>query len=409
MSESLHGLVLDAAHRDPDAEAIAWKGDSWRYERLAREVRALAGSWYAAGLRRGDPIALVQPRGPGAVASLYAASWLGCPFAPIDPSWPAKRVARAIETLDARGWVCPPRLRDTLAQALPDWTPPALWLSPEADPGASAPEPAAGGHQAAYALFTSGSTGRPKGVLHSHASALAFVRWAVAETHLASSDRVGGHASLAFDLSTFDVYGAAASGAALCPVPESICYRGALLATFIRESRLTTFYAVPSAWPGVLDALGPQGTLDLQTVLFAGEVFPLEQLRRLRRAAPDARLLNLYGPTETNVVTWHEVGDDDLKEATPYPVIGRPCPGVTCRVVDARGSDAPEGQLLVQGPTMMIGYLGESPHAGAYETGDRVRRTPEGLLRFCGRRDRQIKLRGHRIELAEVEAACASA
>lgn len=407
MQGSLHGLLLAAARRGPQAPAISWKGEVWSYERLVTEVEARAAQWYAAGLRPGDRIALAQPRGPASIAALYAASWLGCPYAPIDTTWPAERIARAIETLDAKAWACPIALRRSLAKSAPNWTPPAVLLE---DGGAGPlPDPANGGHQTAYVLFTSGSTGRPKGVVHSHDSALAFVRWAVAETALTGADRLGGHASLAFDLSTFDVFAAAAAGAALCPVPEAIRFRGLLLANFMRDERLTIWYSVPAVWPAVLDALQPQESLALETVLFAGEVFPVAQLQRLRRAAPAARLLNLYGPTETNVVTWHEVGAPDLVDDGAFPVIGRGCPGVSLRVLDEAGGEVDDGALIVDGPTMMTGYLGEAVHVGPYHTGDRVHRTPEDTLRFCGRLDRQIKIRGHRVELAEIEVAGAGA
>jgi acyl-coenzyme A synthetase/AMP-(fatty) acid ligase len=232
------------------------------------------------------------------------------------------------------------------------------------------------------------------------------VAWAVEEVGVTATDRLGGHAALSFDLSTFDVFAACAAGAALIPIPDAIRFRGALLAQFIERERLTVFYSVPTAWTPVLSANMADSLRSLRTVLFAGEAFPLADLRRLRKQVPTARLLNLYGPTETNVVTWHEVTDDDLLTGSSLDVIGQPCPGAVMTIASTEGKGNEIGELHVEGPTVMMGYHQRAALEGPYATGDHVRRRSDGALVFRGRRDGQIKLRGHRLELAEVEAAC---
>jgi acyl-coenzyme A synthetase/AMP-(fatty) acid ligase len=175
----------------------------------------------------------------------------------------------------------------------------------------------------------------------------------------------------------------------------------------LRE-RITVWYSVPSAIVAMIDdggLLGVDAPM-LRAVLFAGEVFPIRYVRLLRRRFPRARLLNLYGPTETNVCAFSEVGDVSDDRVAPAP-IGRACAGdrIWARTEDGReAAMGEEGELVVEGPTVMMGYRGAPPHAGPYATGDIVRLDADGYS-FLGRRDAMIKLRGHRIEPGEVEAA----
>ncbi|MGB0589498.1 MAG: AMP-binding protein [Myxococcota bacterium] len=406
MNGTLHGLLIDAARQHPRRTAIAWKDVVITYEELLRHVKQLAQAWTLLGLRAGDTVALVQGRGPDAITALYTASWLGCPYAPLDPSWPIRRLRQTLTTLRPQAWVCTRPLRDALdGTALFKDTPP-IQLTMQGSESEAAPPPAGEPEAPAYILFTSGSTGTPKGVVHSHASALAFVDWAVEEVGVKPTDRLGGHAALSFDLSTFDVFAACAAGAALVPIPDAIRFRGALLAQFIEREQLSVMYSVPTAWTPVLNAGMSTALRSLRTVLFAGESFPLPDLRRLREQAPKARLLNLYGPTETNVVTWHEVTDADLLTGASLDVIGRPCRGARLIIASSEGEGGERGELHIEGPTMMIGYHQQAPQEGPYATGDHVRRRPDGALLFRGRRDGQIKIRGHRLEVGDVEAAC---
>jgi acyl-coenzyme A synthetase/AMP-(fatty) acid ligase len=169
----------------------------------------------------------------------------------------------------------------------------------------------------------------------------------------------------------------------------------------IASDEITVSYSVPSALMlmmdkgGLFDAFLPR----LRAVIFAGEPFPIGHLRRLREHFPNARLLNFYGPTETNVCTFHEVRGIDPNRTVPVP-IGRACAGDTVHV---DGNE--EGELWVEGPTVMRGYWGEDPHEGPYRTGDIVRVERDGELFFVGRRDDVVKVRGNRIALGEIEAA----
>jgi amino acid adenylation domain-containing protein len=272
----------------------------------------------------------------------------------------------------------------------------------------------------AYILYTSGSTGRPKGVMLSHRNARAFVDWAGDEIAVAATDQLSSHAPFHFDLSIFDLFAAARSGAAVVLVPPALSLFPVRLARFIADAGVTVWYSVPS----VLTMLVLRGGLDgvdlsaLRAIIFAGEVFPPKYLFQLMREVPHAAFHNWYGPTETNVCTAFRV--PPLGDCPKQIPIGKPIRGVTASVVtDAGGQAGPGevGELHVTGPTVMQGYWddpertarclvgGAHDRSPTYRTGDFVIRRPDGNLLYLGRRDTQVKTRGYRVELAEIEAA----
>jgi amino acid adenylation domain-containing protein len=275
----------------------------------------------------------------------------------------------------------------------------------------------------AYILYTSGSTGVPKGVMLSHRNARCYVDWCRTTFGLTGDDRLSSHAPFHFDLSILDLFAAASAAATLVLVPENIAGIGAGLVRLIDRERITVWYSVPAALIRMLDArhAGLLTGGSLRTVLFAGEVFPLKHLRRLRAAVPSAELFNLYGPTETNVCTYHRVTDADLAPEMDQPVpIGRVCPYDTAVLLTDDGharavAPGTEGELCIGGDSVMLGYWNDPamtasrivrPEGGRpmYRTGDLVRGAEDGALLFLGRRDHMVKIRGYRVELGDVEA-----
>src|SRR5919108_1950137 len=276
----------------------------------------------------------------------------------------------------------------------------------------------------AYILYTSGSTGKPKGVMLSHRNARSFVDWVSSVLGPSEGDVFSSHAPFPFDLSILDIFTPVQHGATLVLIGEQLGKDPLRLAAVIAEKRISVWYSTPS----ILSLLGQYGKLDrydwgaLRAVLFAGEVFPVPQLRVLRALWPDPRYLNLYGPTETNVCTFYELPAETPPDRTePYP-IGRSCTNVRCRVVDTDGrtvARGTEGELVVSGDGVMRGYwnlpdnnerafLTDSDGTRWYRTGDIVVEDEAGNYVFRGRRDRMVKRHGYRIELAEIEAGLAN-
>jgi non-ribosomal peptide synthetase component F len=230
---------------------------------------------------------------------------------------------------------------------------------------------------------------------------------------------------LHFDLTIFDLFVAAMTGACVVLIPDGIAMFPIQVASMIEAERITVWYSVPFALIQLVKHGNLTGRrLALREVIFAGERFPPAQLRELASMLPAVRLTNLFGPTETNVCTYHRLSADDIASDEFCP-IGRPCPYVSAAVVDEEGNrvaNGEMGELLVGGSSVMTGYLNrpelnervfvtrtrDGKAERFFRTGDLVTAQDDGPMRFHGRVDRQVKVRGFRIELDEIEAALVS-
>lgn len=409
---TLDRLLAEAAHRTPGAPAVACGADRATYGEVDRLADAYAAALHAQGVRRGDRVVVHSDKSVRTIAALQAVLRLGAAYVPLDGGAPADRARFVAEDCDARAAFADTAERTEAVAGGGARPVVRLDAEPAPAPGARAFDGPASPDALAYILYTSGSTGRPKGVRISHANALAFVDWAVGELAAQPEDVFANHASLGFDLSVLDLYGAFAAGACVVLVPRGLERAPRELVALLVRERISVWYSVPSALMlmmregGLLDAPPPPR---LRAVLFAGEPFPIAHVRRLA-AWTDAPLLNLFGPTETNVCTFHRVRPEDLERDVPVP-IGVACSGDRVSVLDEHGAPVPdgeEGELVVDGPTVMLGYHGRDPQRGPYRTGDIVRRRPDGTLDYAGRRDHQVKVRGNRVELGEVESAIAA-
>jgi acyl-coenzyme A synthetase/AMP-(fatty) acid ligase len=438
--QTLPELVIHSAGRDPAGPAVHGPDGALSYGQLSEQAGAYAAALRARGVREGDRVVLWSHKNTQVVALMQGCLRLGAVYVPVSAANPPSRLARIVTSAGPALVVAD---ADSAARVQPgEWSLcPIATIDELRDDGSGVPVPPL--HPArpgdlAYILYTSGSTGEPKGVCLSHRNALAFVQWAAAELGLTAADRLSSHAPFNFDLSVFDLYGAFLAGACVHLIPEEMAYAPGQLVTFLREQRISVWYSVPSALSlmmrqgGLLDGAAPP---DLRACVFAGEPFPIRQVATLRKAWPGVRLLNWYGPTETNVCTSYEVTDADLSRQRPLP-IGRPAsgdqlelagagPGAEGQRSESPGAEGPgaegpgaegeagageggEGELVVSGPTVMLGYWGREPHSGPYHTGDLARWNDDGDLEYLGRSDHMVKLRGHRIELGEVESAVSS-
>ncbi|MDJ0450854.1 AMP-binding protein [Methylocystis sp. JR02] len=415
-------------------------GDAIAYGDFYRRVRHWAQRFARAGLARGERVAIWAPKSDLFVTAIYATMEAGAAYVPLDGAQPAERGRKIVASAEPTILVTDRERFDALAGDLPaslrlvllldgeggDW--PVLMAGVQTDVvaplhetparAASLPEPArVGPDDIAAILFTSGSTGMPKGVQISYKNLNRFIGWAVEEFDLTANDVLVNHAGFHFDLSTFDLFAAATVGAAVWIVRENEQRDIYALANGLSQHRATTLYCVPSLLTMLASsgALTPAISARLERVLFAGEPFPIKHLRTLaKQLPPTCALYNLYGPTETNVCTFHKVRPSDLEQERPIP-IGLPLPEQIAMVIDGEGrpveKDGEIGELIVAGDCVTAGYFNridpanhDNHRTGRHATGDLVTRE-NGLLYYCGRKDRMLKINGNRVELGEIEAA----
>ncbi|MER7057943.1 amino acid adenylation domain-containing protein, partial [Streptomyces sp. NPDC000351] len=376
----------------PDAVALVSGDVELTYRRLNARANRFAHALIARGVGPEQVVAVALPRSVESVVAVLGVLKAGAAYLPVDPAYPAARIAFMLD--DARP-----------AVVVDD---PALVAEasglPETDPGV-----VVDARHPAYVIYTSGSTGRPKGVVVSHTGVSGLVAAQADRLGVAPGSRVLQFASPSFDASFWDLCGAVLTGAALVLAPSET----PLEALTDRRLDITHVTLPPSALAAVESADLTAGTL-----VVAGEACAPELVARW---APGRRMINAYGPTETTVCA---TMSDPLSPGTGAPPIGRPVAGFRVYVLDERLRIVPPGvagELYVAGPGLARGYLNRPAltagrfvacpfgPAGArmYRTGDVVRRRTDGELEYVGRSDDQVKVRGFRVELGEVEAALA--
>lgn len=434
--------VSHHAQHNPDQIAIRFSGQSLTYAELEQRSNQLARVLLDSGLARGDRVGIHMNKGLESAVAMYGIMKAGGAYVPLDPFAPVSRVGFVINDCGIRHVIAKENKLANIEQILagvtsleyvigiePQLDQPATWITweqvyeaPEQLPELNLTE-----QDLAYILYTSGSTGTPKGIMHTHRSGLSFAEWAVETYQLRSTDRISNHAPLHFDLSTFDFFASAIAGATTVIIPEALTKFPANLSRLIENEKISVWYSVPFALIQLMQRgeLHEHDTSSLRWILFAGEVFPTKHLRQLMSMLPDIRFSNLYGPTETNVCTYYHVNEipADTDETIP---IGKACTNIEDLVVDS--SDQPVqpgevGELLIRGGVVMKGYWGQADKTQAgfyrrpafdqfedlfYRTGDLVQLDANGDYRYLGRKDRQIKTRGYRVELDEIEVALLS-
>jgi len=438
------GVTAQAQAR-PEATALVFKGTRLTYGALEEASNRLARALKEAGCRRGDRVGLLMPKSLEAIVAMLGALKADAIYVPMDPASPAARQARVLEVSDCRcilaAGAVGQNLRDALAVATLTQRPMIGWLDGAApskvDPAplftlydlptypATPPACANTEGDVAHILFTSGSTGVPKGVMITHASVAHLIRWALTYFGIVHTDRISQHPPLRFDVSTFDVFGTLWAGAELHLVPPELNLLPHKLAQFIREARLTQWFSVPSVLNLManFDVVGQDDFPSLRRVLFAGEPLPTPTLIHWVRRLPHVQFTNLYGPTETTIVSsYYTLPGCPADEREPIP-IGTACAGEELLILDGRLQPVAAGEigdLYIRGVGLSPGYWhdtektrgaflpypgGPGPQDRIYKTGDLARRGADGLFYYVGRADTQIKSRGYRIELGEIEAA----
>lgn len=410
----LHGWFLRGAAIDPQAEALRIAGRGFSYRHLHERALALAGSLTAAvgGVPR--RVGLLAARSEQAYAGMLAPGYAGGAVVPLNPQYPAERTRRMIAAagldallVDASGARVLPELADELGNAPVIGEPTG---APLRRPVASSPE------DVAYIMFTSGSTGRPKGVPILHRNVDAYMRHVHSRYPVGPRDAFAQIADLTFDMSVFDVYAAWGCGATLVSVPPHVF---AALPAFVAHHGITVWFSSPSVIGLARNtrALAPRSLAGLRVSLFCGEPLLRRDAADWHAATGGAWVDNLYGPTELTVsCTAHRWDPQSSPESCVNDVVSIGTMHARSRYVLDRqpGDEADAGELCVTGPQMFPGYLDPRDDEGRflerealrwYRTGDVVRRLANGELAYLGRRDHQVKIRGVRIELAEVQWA----
>ncbi|MEV6694552.1 amino acid adenylation domain-containing protein [Micromonospora sp. NPDC051196] len=409
-SPAVHELVRHRAQATPEALAVSWTSGPVSAGDLDRHAARIAAA--LPGLA-GRPVAVRVPPGPDRYAALLGVLQAGAHLvwsgtaaggergrAILDQVRPAAILSGEVPDEFAAAYAERTGVPLVDVTSLPQRTPAVVPVVPESW---------------AYIAHTSGSTGQPKGVPQTHAALAQFCTWFADEFGLGPGVRVAQWVAPEHDPAICETFAALVSGAQLCPVPQSARVHPGRLLTWLAEQRIDVLQTVPSFARELLrESTARSSPLALRRLLLMGEAVPEGLVHGLHAAVPELELVNLYGPTETVAATWHRIPRGGQG---PIP-IGRPIPGRDVLVLDDDDRDCPAGvvgELVVGSPYVTPGYLGGDrghaafrPVAGRgpgpwYRTGDLALRRADGLLEFRGRRDQQVKIQGHRLELAEVE------
>jgi amino acid adenylation domain-containing protein len=437
----LQDWVTRQAYRRPESVAVVSGDTRLTYGELDTLSTQLARLLDEGGCRRGDRVALLMPKSEMAIVALLGIYKADAVYVPLDPSSPASRLKKILDSCENRWLLAAGPVAPVIEELGSDeeWRRHALigWLDahPPLDPRfnvrftigdvrrcPAVPLPTRNGPaDPAHILFTSGSTGTPKGVVITHANVISTIEWATKYFSIGPSDRLSGHFPLHFDLSFFDMFSAAATGAELHLVAPELNVLPGKLVAFIRRSEVTQWFSVPS----VLSYLARFNVANdfpaLKRILWCGEVLPTPSLIYWMKRLPHVTFTNLYGPTETTIVSSYytvPACPDDPQASIP---IGVPCDGEELLVLNESLQPVLPGQigdLYIGGTGLAQGYWRDPERTAAafiadpqrpseriYKTGDLARIGDDGLVHFLGRSDSQIKSRGYRIELGEIEAA----
>ncbi|MFJ3821345.1 amino acid adenylation domain-containing protein [Streptomyces nodosus] len=411
----LHQLFDAQAELRPRSTACVQHGRSISYGELKARSDALAARLLDSGVRHGDAVGVCGSRSLEALIAFLGILKTGAAYVPLDDASPPGRLQAMAEDAGVHtvvtlpGSIC--RIRRVRTRI-------DLGRSAPAAGSVEAPRAEVLPTDCAYVMFTSGSTGRPKPVAIPHCGVVRLAGSDLVWQRPRPGERVLHAYGLSSDASTIEIWSTLLAGACVVIAEQEELLSPAALESRLLAERVSVAYLTT----GVFHHIGRTRPSALRSLRFAsagGEAMDPELARAILSACPDTTVVNFYGPTENSVVSTAHLVHDLSSEATAVP-IGRPLENSTCYVVradDTLAEIGEEGELLVGGDGLALGYLGD-PELTAerfvddlfesgtrlYRTGDRVVRRPDGVLEYRARVDRQIKLRGHRIEPDEIEA-----
>ncbi|GAA3084331.1 hypothetical protein GCM10017600_61570 [Streptosporangium carneum] len=417
---SICELFAEQAQSSADSLAVVHGSNRLTYRELHSRATAVAERLAALGIRDGALVALSFPRSADAVVCMLGVLMAGGAYLPVNPEFPGERVTRVLEDSRAALLVCDAESEARIAPAVPRHTE-LLSLTalltrdgaPELRPAYLDPAEGGASSPLAYVMYTSGSTGRPKGVMVEHAGVVRLVRGAD-YFEFSAAERFLQTGALEFDASTFEIWGALLNGATLHIVDHDVLLVPARFRQAMHDADITVLWLTAPLFNQMVDE-DVTVFARLRTLLVGGDVLSHRHVNLVRKACPQLRVINGYGPTENTTFTTTFPIERDY--AGPIP-IGRAINGTTVAVLDSARLPAAVGEvgeLYVAGAGLARGYL-NNPELTAesfvvldgvrhYRTGDLVSDAGDGVLSFHGRVDNQVKIRGHRVEIQEIDSA----
>ncbi len=433
-----HQLFERSAAAAPGAPAVADRQTRLSYGELNARANRIA---HSLGEVRGQFVAILLERGVDTVAAILGALKAGAAYLPLDATFPVARIADMLEQTGARVLISQGELSGQLDQlaAVPslervvltqgNWRHPRLTVLDsehldEAPP--HNPELAVATTDKAYVIFTSGSTGRPKGVVNHHAALANMLHWVVEAFGYRAGEVMCQFAPFSFDVSVAEIFPTLAAGMSLYILGEDERRSPETYLDLLERERVQVATVTPAFFYQVKDWLlefRRHRLADLRLFIFGGEALRADQVLAFRAAVPHTQLVNVYGPTETTVLSSYHFIDPNRDRERPIVVLGKPIANTRIHLLDAEDRLCPIGaigEICIGGDGLTLGYLGDPEKTAAafadsaalgervYRSGDLARFLADGTLEFVGRKDTQVKLRGYRIELAEIETALKS-
>ena len=422
MRRTVLDYLDETAARLPDKTAFCDENTSLTFGELRSQARKGGSALIGSGIT-GEPVAVYMSKTPSEIAAFMACLEAGCYYVPIDDEMPKMRIKLIFENLHPSSVICDESTRQS-AEGFADGARVLLWddinKTPEDQEALDGLRSRMIDTDPCYIMYTSGSTGIPKGVAVCHRSLIDYIE-SFCDVMKFDEDTVfGSQTPFYFDASLKDIYPTIKTGCKTVIVPHSLFMFPVKLCEFLNEYKINTLCWVVSA----LTMISAFGALDdtppkyLKIVGFGGEVFPIKQYRKWKKALPDVRYINLYGPTETTGVSMYYEVDRDFEDDDVIP-LGKPFENVDIFLLDENDRPADEGEICMRGTCVTLGYYMDKERTEAafvqnplndrypeliYRTGDIARRNDRGELVFVSRKDFQIKHMGHRVELGEIEA-----
>ncbi|MFT5193865.1 MAG: amino acid adenylation domain-containing protein [Cellvibrionaceae bacterium] len=437
--------IARSAERYPDKIAFRSDEKQLSYAEFVDRTNRLAQFLIELGVCRGDRVGIYLHKSLESAISIYGIMKAGAAYVPIDPSSPVSRVEYLVRDCGIQHLISENSKMKGLWQLVESGLPLSAIIGvnrpvedshcrlvswPEVfafGDGATPHIPGLMEDDLAYIMYTSGSTGKPKGMMHTHRSGLSYAKGSVNVYDVGPNDILGNHAPTHFDVSTFDYFAGPLGGATTIIIPEEYMMLPASMSELIQDEQITIWYSVVTALTELLfrGDIQNRDLSALRWVKFCGEPFSPRHLRELMELLPQARFSNVYGPAEVNQCSFFHVPPLPNAYAEQHVPIGKAWEIADALVMDDDDNEVElgmPGELLIAAPTRMQGYwqqpeltekgyFRQKPFPGSpfekvfYRTGDIVRLDENGEFDFLGRKDRQVKVRGFRVELDEVEAA----